>query len=92
MASASKCGAPAGYGPLSFTTESRADAGEITANIEMPERNQPAALLLRFRHPQEKLLRAATVNGQEWKDFDPAKEWVRIPRPKAGRSVITARY
>jgi len=84
--------APTSYGPLSFTTESRADAGEITATIQMPGRKQPAALLVRFRHPREKPLRASTVNGQEWKDFDPAKEWVRIPQPKAGTWVITARY
>jgi hypothetical protein len=44
------------------------------------------------RHPREKPLRASTVNGQEWKDFDPAKEWVRIPHPKPGTSVVTARY
>jgi len=83
---------PTCYGPLSFTTESRADVGEITATIEMPARTQSATLLVRFRHPQEKPRRAATVNGQEWKHFDPAKEWIRIPRPKAGRWVITARY
>ena len=28
----------------------------------------------------------------EWKDFDPAKEWVRVPNPSAGRYVIVARY
>jgi hypothetical protein len=72
--------------------ESRADTGEITATIEMPQHQQPAALLVRFRHPREKPLRAATVNGQDWPEFDPAKEWVRIPQPKAAGLVITARY
>jgi len=67
--------APTYYGPLSFTTESRADAGEITTTLDLPARKQPAALFVRFRHPREKPLRAATVNGRAWKDFDPAKEW-----------------
>jgi hypothetical protein len=84
--------APTYYGPLSLTMESRADAGEITTTLDLPARKQPAALFVRFRHPREKPLRAATVNGRAWKDFDPAKEWVRIPQPKAGRWVITAKY
>ena len=84
--------APTYYGPLSFTTESRADHGEIATTVELSDRKPPTALLVRFRHPQEKSLRAATVNGREWSTFDPAKEWVRIPHPKAGHLVITARY
>jgi hypothetical protein len=84
--------APTYYGPLSFTTESRADRGEITTTVELSERTPPTALLVRFRHPQEKPLRAATVNGREWRAFDTAKEWVRIPQPKVRRLVITAKY
>ena len=84
--------APTYYGPLSFTTESRADHGEITTTVELTDRMPPTVLLVRFRHPKEKPLRAATVNGRKWRAFDPAKEWVRIPRPKAGRLVVTSKY
>ena len=84
--------APTYYGPLTFTTESRADAGEITTTIELSDRKPPAALLVRFRHPLDKPMCAATVNGQEWTDFAPAKDWVRIEAPKEDRYTIVVRY
>jgi hypothetical protein len=84
--------APTYYGPLSFTTESRADRSEISTTVELSDRKLPKALVVRFRHPREQPLRAATVNGREWDAFDPAREWVRIPNPRAGRLVITAKY
>ena len=73
---------PTYCGPLSFTIESRAADNEITTTIELSDRKPPAILLVRFRHPLKESLTAVTVNGQEWKDFDPAKEWVRIPSPR----------
>ena len=84
--------APTYYGPLSFTMESRADAGEIITTVEPPKRKQPAALLVRFRHPQEQVLRSVMVNGKPWTDFNPAQEWVRIDKPTPWRHVITAKY
>jgi hypothetical protein len=84
--------APTYYGPLSFAIESRAQVGEITATIEVPQRKQPAALLVRFRHPQEQAIRSVTMNGQAWADFDNQQEWVRLPKPAPGRWVVTAKY
>lgn len=84
--------APTYYGPLSFTVESRVSAGEITTNVELSDRNKPAALLVRFRHPQAKRIQSASVNGQNWNDFDVEKEWLRIARPTEPRYVITTRY
>jgi hypothetical protein len=84
--------APTYYGPLSFTMENRAGAGELTANIELSDRKQPAALLVRFRHPQAKPIQSVSVNGQNWTDFDVEKEWVRIPRPTLYRYEITTRH
>jgi hypothetical protein len=37
-------------------------------------------------------LRAATVNGEPWKDFDARKEWIRIADPVLDRYAIVARY
>jgi hypothetical protein len=84
--------APTYYGQLSFTMESHTTAGEIIAAIELPNRKQPAAMLVRFRHPQEQVLRTVTVNGRPWTDFNPEQEWVRITKPTPGRHVITAKY
>jgi hypothetical protein len=81
--------APTYYGPLSLTMESRADTGEINADIELSDRKHPAALFVRFRHPQAKPVWAVSVDGRPWTDFDVEKEWVRIPRPTQRRYVIT---
>ncbi len=84
--------APTFYGTLSMTAESRAAAGTITATIDMPKGKLPARLLVRFRHPQARPLRGATVNGAPWTDFDAAKEWVSIAAPRAMRYEIIATY
>ena len=57
----------------------------------LPERQAPRALVVRLRHPEGKPLRAVAVNGQAWRDFDPARECVRIEKP-AGRVKIEAAF
>lgn len=84
--------APTYYGPLGMRIESHAAAGRITAQIDVPGRTRPKALLVRLRHPDSRPIRAVTVDGQPWKDFDAAKEWVRIPEPEARRYTIEVRY
>jgi hypothetical protein len=84
--------APTYYGPLTLTVDSRAKHGEIVATVEMPSRTRPASLLVRLRHPQGRPLRSVAVNGKEWTDFDPAKEWVRIPNPGENTYTVAGRY
>jgi hypothetical protein len=48
------------------------------ATVEMPSRTPPHTVLLRFRHPKMSPIKSATVNGQPWSNFDPAKEIVRL--------------
>ena len=67
-------------------------AGTIAATLEMSDEHSPEMLLIRFRHPERKPMQSATVNGVNWKDFDPAKEWVRVPHPKERRYQIVAGY
>jgi hypothetical protein len=33
-----------------------------------------------------------TVNGKPWEDFDPTKEWVRIPNVGKEKYLILATY
>ena len=84
--------APTYYGPLSFVLESRADAGAIDATLELPERARPAALLVRFRHPQNRPMRAVTLDGNPWTDFDAGREWVRVANPAPKRHLIAVNY
>ena len=83
---------PTYYGRLTARIESKAAAGEIRAVIEMPANARPSALLVRLRHPDGARMRAVTVNGASWTDFDADAEWVRIPAPDAARYEIVARY
>ncbi|MBO0935522.1 hypothetical protein J2I47_03075 [Fibrella sp. HMF5335] len=84
--------APSYFGPVSFQLESQVATGSINARVELPDRNPPNLLLVRFRHPQEKRLRSVVVNGKVWKNFDAKHEWVQIPKPTAGTWIIKAIY
>ena len=84
--------APTRFGVLSMTVDSRAASGRIEAQVEMPVRIRPAALLVRLRHPAGARIRSVKVNGRPWTDFDPAKEWVRIHAPDETRYMIVASY
>jgi hypothetical protein len=84
--------APTYYGPVSIHVKSRTGANQITAVVEGKWRKAPRGLLVRLRPPEEKPLREIRVNGQIWNDFDPEKEWVRIPEVREARYTIEARY
>ncbi|NLF07434.1 MAG: hypothetical protein GX594_05575, partial [Pirellulaceae bacterium] len=86
--------APTEYGPLSATLDSRAAKDEISAEIEtkFPPNREPKNLFVRFRHPDGKPIRSATVNGAAWPSIDREKEWIAIPNPAAGRYSIVVTY
>lgn len=69
---------PSHFGPLDFEIVSDAGHSRITATVQLPSRRAPEQALLRLRHPQSAPMQTVTVNGREWKDFDPAKEVVRL--------------
>jgi hypothetical protein len=84
--------APTYFGPLSMSTNSNAASGRISATVQMSQRSRPTELMVRLRHPDKKKIRAVTVNGRNWTDFDPAKEWVRFPKPYQARYDFVASY
>jgi hypothetical protein len=84
--------APTYYGPLTMTLESSAASGRLRAEVEFSGSQRPKSLLVRLRHPQGKQIRSVTVNGGKWTEFDPGKEWIRIPSPSGGRYSIVAEY
>jgi hypothetical protein len=83
--------APTRFGKVSYRITSSVKRGFITAKIEPPTRELPKALVVRFRHPDGKRIRAVTVNGIPHTDFDPAEEIVRIKLAK-GQITIRAEY
>ncbi len=84
--------APTYYGRLSMSVESKAASGQLAAHIEMPQRSRPGRLLVRFRHPQDKTIRAVRVNGESWTNYDTQKEWIVIPEPRQELYTIIVRY
>jgi hypothetical protein len=70
--------APTHFGTVAYEIVSDADHGKITATIEMPSRNPPKSVLLRFRHPKALPMKSVTVNASPWADFDPVKEVISL--------------
>ena len=56
-----------------------------------PSRKPPKEVLLRLRHPKAAPIQSVAVNGKEWKDFDAARELVRLSHV-AGKVTVTASY
>lgn len=83
--------APTAFGEVSFEIHSR-NPREIHCVIHPPQRAFVAELKLRLRHPEKKPLKAVTVNGRAWKNFDPTQEWIVIPRPGAIPCHVVAHY
>lgn len=79
------------FGETSYRIESFSGQNRIEATVLPPRRNVPHSIFLRLRHPSEKRLRAVTVDGRPWSEFDPQKEWIRLPLDAAQIRVV-ARY
>ncbi len=70
--------APTWFGNISLELQSLAKSGIIRATFQLDGRQSVKSVLVRLRHPEGLRIRRVTVNGKDWQDFDPAKEWVRI--------------
>ena len=83
--------APSHFGTVSYEIISDLDNGKINATVEMPSRNPPKSLFLRFRHPKTAPIKSVTVNGKDWKDFDKDKEVIQLKGLK-GKVTVVANY
>lgn len=79
------------FGKLSYRVTSHVKQGYIDAEIAVPARRVPSAVVVRLRHPDGKKIKAVTVNGRPHSDFDPAREIVRI-NPEGSRISVRAEY
>jgi hypothetical protein len=83
--------APTYFGEVAYAIVSDVDHGKITATVEMPSRNPPKAVLLRFRHPKASPIKSVTVNGKEWKGFNQDKEVIEL-KGLTGKLTVQANY
>ena len=71
--------APTRFGPVSYSIMPQTDRNLITANVHLPSRNPPRAVVVRLPHPDGRLLRSVLINGRSSSNFDAAQETVTIP-------------
>jgi len=70
--------APSSFGTVDFEVVSDVARGRIMATISIPSRNPPTEVWLRVRHPKASPIKGVLVGGKPWKDFDAAREIVRL--------------
>jgi len=83
--------APTHFGTVDFEIVSDADHGRILATLKMPSRHAATPVWLRLRHPSAAPIRGVTVNGRDYRDFDPTREIVKLHN-LAGNVSVEARY
>ena len=82
---------PTHFGVTDFEIVSDVDHGKISATVEMPSRNPPKSVLLRFRHPKAAPIKSVTVNGKDWKAFNTGRETVEL-KGLAGTVAVRVNY
>jgi hypothetical protein len=61
---------------------------QITAQLDGPRRNPPAAIRLRFRDPLERPLLSVTLDGKPWTQFK--GDWVQLPGNVGSAKVVAS--
>jgi hypothetical protein len=83
--------APTYFGTVAYEIVSNVDNGTINATIELPSRKAPKDVVLRFRHPTSAPIKAVTVDGKPWTEFDAAKETITL-KGLSGTVAVQAKY
>ncbi len=61
--------APTLFGPVSVDYASRLGEGRAEVTVAPAFREKPSSIRIWFRHPENKPIRSATVNGRPYRDF-----------------------
>ena len=83
--------APTRWGRVGFRISSRIASGSITADVKLPA-GVPGVVQLRLRAPENWRMKSVTMNGKEWRDFDPQTETIRLPVGTARAYSVVAHY
>jgi hypothetical protein len=86
---ATRLSTPAGIVSITYYPQTEAD--RIEAEVELALRSKPDRLLLRFRHPQKKPIRSASVDGRPHQAFDAESGDIELP-PASGRFHVSVIY
>ena len=79
------------YGTVDVSYRSKPSNEQIAATLDLRLRRPPPAILVRFRHPEQRSLRSVRVNGEAWNRFDPQRNDVDITG-FSGRVEVLAEF
>ncbi|GAI80543.1 unnamed protein product, partial [marine sediment metagenome] len=68
------------FGTLSYKLHSRVSSGEIEAVLKPPKCNSLKEVVIRFRHPEKKLMREVIVNGARHQDYNIDEETIHLTK------------
>lgn len=83
--------APTHFGLTGYEIVSDVDHGRISATLHLPLRYPANAVWLRVRHPRAAPIRRVLIKGQDWPDFDPMREAVKL-HGQTGEVNVEVRY
>ncbi len=77
------------FGPVSYEMAGGRD--RVEATVQLPSRNPYKDAWLVVRAPRDRHLTSVEIDGKPWKDFDSARQWVRLPH-KTGEMKVVVRF
>ncbi len=83
--------APTHFGTVDFEITSDVDHSRIRAKLKIPSRHPATHVWVRLRHPKTTPITGVTVNSQDYPDFDPAKEVLKL-HDLTGNVSVEVRY
>jgi hypothetical protein len=75
------------FGEMGFRVESHPERGFIEAQVSLPQRNRPAEVHMRLRHPDGKKIARVNLNGNSWNRFDREREMISLPTEESTVSL-----
>ncbi|MFH1743720.1 MAG: hypothetical protein ABIH23_32345, partial [bacterium] len=82
---------PTYFGTVAYEIVSDVDHGKIAATIEIPSRDLPKRVIVRFRHPKTAPIKSVMVNGTPWTEFNQDKEVIELMGLR-GKVIVVASY
>lgn len=74
------------FGPVSY--EMTGERDRVDATVQLPSRNPYKDAWLVVRAPGNRVLTSVEIDGKPWKDFDSARQWVRLPHKTGEMKVV----
>lgn len=84
--------APTRWGRVGFAIQPALHAGRIDARVSLPVHGIAAQTRLRLRGREGARIRAVTLQGRRWKQFDAANGEIIVPPGMGGELTIVAHY